>query len=355
MKDKREKYIPWIDMARSIAILCVVWCHVVEEVYHFNLEYVSQLPLSAKIFSFSAFTIGRLGVPIFLFITGYLLLGKEYNKEKCKVFWKHNLLSLFITVEIWIVLYHIFLTLYYQNDFDFSILLETMLFIRPVNISHMWYMPMILGCYLFIPVVSNGLIKNNKEACLLPLLAAGIQLFIFPIISMLSHVFYGKDISSLISIEFCGCYAYMIIMGYLVKYGIFKKIHNKFLILIQIGMFLCAVIFQIFLYQKQFPYNIWYNCGFLFLSALALFELFSRIKIKKFYNFFYSTARCSFGVYLLHNPIKMLLIHCRWIQVIEILWVKVIVLFLITFLIAWGGTLILSKISKLGKILFLIK
>lgn len=71
--------IQWIDLLRCIAICCVLLTHATERVYTFNIE--SMTPISASVvFAFTLFSIGRLGVPIFFMITGYLLLDRSYTE-----------------------------------------------------------------------------------------------------------------------------------------------------------------------------------------------------------------------------------------------------------------------------------
>ena len=110
-KHKMNNRIYWLDICRSIAIASVVLCHVVENVYPLTLDYMEKIDIYTKLFIFSMFTVGRLGVPLFLFITGYLLLKGEmqYGSEECLYFWKNKLVTLLGTTEIWIVIYNIFL------------------------------------------------------------------------------------------------------------------------------------------------------------------------------------------------------------------------------------------------------
>lgn len=86
-----NKRVDWIDLARALAILFVVLCHSSEAIYSFDMKYVASLSLQSRIFEFTSFTIGRLGVPLFLMISGYLLLDRDYTDQKCKGFWKKNL------------------------------------------------------------------------------------------------------------------------------------------------------------------------------------------------------------------------------------------------------------------------
>lgn len=71
---KTSKRIQSYDMARTFAILCVVLCHSVEFAYS-NINYMNLSEIS-QVFRIIFFTVGRLGVPIFLFLTGALTLKK---------------------------------------------------------------------------------------------------------------------------------------------------------------------------------------------------------------------------------------------------------------------------------------
>ena len=92
--------IEWIDLARTFAILSVITVHSIERAYTFNLESMNSMPALVRTVCFILFTVGRLGVPLFFFITGYLLLGRNYADEDCFRFWRKNLLALLLTTEI---------------------------------------------------------------------------------------------------------------------------------------------------------------------------------------------------------------------------------------------------------------
>lgn len=61
---------PWLDIIRATAILCVVLCHSVEAFYRPVL--LGQLRLSFPFWNIEnlLFTVGRIGVPLFLATTG---------------------------------------------------------------------------------------------------------------------------------------------------------------------------------------------------------------------------------------------------------------------------------------------
>ena len=101
--------IQWIDFARVLAILTVVFCHCLDNIYHIiDPNVVTTLSISSKIFVFGGYAIGRLGVPFFLMITGYLLLDRVYDSEKITGFWSRNCKHLLICTIIWCV---------YANDY----------------------------------------------------------------------------------------------------------------------------------------------------------------------------------------------------------------------------------------------
>ena len=78
--------IEWIDLVRAIAILTVLYCHSVDGIYIILSDATTYFTLGSRIFQFISLFIGRMGVPFFLMITGYILLDRmrnpEYNQQQ---------------------------------------------------------------------------------------------------------------------------------------------------------------------------------------------------------------------------------------------------------------------------------
>ncbi|MFY9198788.1 MAG: acyltransferase family protein [Acutalibacteraceae bacterium] len=72
-----RKRIAWLDYARSIAIVCVCICHSTEIFYHGVLIGESDVTNALWFLLNSLYTFGRIGVPLFLMLTGALMLGKD--------------------------------------------------------------------------------------------------------------------------------------------------------------------------------------------------------------------------------------------------------------------------------------
>lgn len=104
--------IAFLDAIRTAAISLVVLCHCTEAVYNFSYDSMASLPSEIQLFILSNFTLGRVGVPLFLFLTGYLVISKQFDtKDRISKFYKHNYLPLLVTCEIWIILYNLFVTI----------------------------------------------------------------------------------------------------------------------------------------------------------------------------------------------------------------------------------------------------
>ena len=83
-----------IDFLRVIAIVAVVCVH--------------SLPVPIirgggwRIFASAAIgSLSKIGVPLFLIITGYLMLDRDYSGPKLKRFLQHNYLPLLVSFEAW--------------------------------------------------------------------------------------------------------------------------------------------------------------------------------------------------------------------------------------------------------------
>ena len=99
--------IRYIDLARAIAILSITFSHAVNRSYAISsgsYKEFLKIPFRHILIKGGLYTFSRTGVPLFLMITGALLLSRDYTGDKLKHFLKHNWLTLLITTEIWLVI-----------------------------------------------------------------------------------------------------------------------------------------------------------------------------------------------------------------------------------------------------------
>lgn len=167
-----------LDYIRVLAIFCVILTHATERVYTLNVEAFYNEVIHARLSGLIFFTIGRLGVPLFLFLTGYLMLDRVYNQENTVSFWKKRVGGMCITTEIWIIIYYFFAIVFWGRKFSALELMEQLLFVKQANCPHLWYMPTILGLYIFIPFVANAINIYDMHIFTFPILIAVLYLFV---------------------------------------------------------------------------------------------------------------------------------------------------------------------------------
>lgn len=336
--------IEWIDLIRAIAILTVLYIHATDGIYIISSDAIVNYTLASRIFNFASLFIGRIGVPFFLMITGYLLLDRTYTDEKTKKFWTINCKTLIIITIIWTAIYTLSLQFITVSSANVNPVEAGNLFF-----SHMWYMPMIIGMYLSIPFVASALKHFDEKTIFQALIVFSLLAFVMPFISTLCEIEGIKNISLQYSLGFSGgIYGIYIILGYLVKKGMFKNISKIILTALLIVSFLVCVIFQYYSYIKGYNFFLWYEFPFILLGSFALFELCSRMKSVRFYSQVKVLSKYSFAVFLLHNIFRLpLLPLVITLPVSEPL--KAIILWILLIVLSFPAAAIIYRIPKFGK------
>lgn len=348
-----SKRLSWIDWCRAFAICCVLLTHTTERVYALRLPEFADYYFARQLLSIGLFTVGRLGVPIFFMISGYLLLDRSYDFEHSQRFYQKNLLALILTTELWIVIYNLFNAWFYEQSLSVSVLIRNMLFLQNTEMSHMWYMPVIIGIYLFLPFLANALQHTDRRIVEKIIGIAFIGFFIIPELNVLLAARGLTQLSALLDLSFSGgCYGIYFIIGYLWKKGCFDRIRTWVFPLLFVAGFLLTIAVQLFSFKNGIGYAVWYNNASLLIAAFSVFAFFARMEVFGENAVIQMLAICSFGIYLVHNPINMLLV--RHIHLAH-LYLCVIVIFSMTLALSLGGVYLLSRNKHLGKVFFFIK
>lgn len=342
---------PALDVVRTVAIILVVLNHAVELVYEINAEGMLKAAVSTRIMAFSLFTFGRLGVPLFLMLTGYLLLSRTYDSEGMIRFYKRNFIPLLVTWEIWVLLYNIFICLYYRTPFSIISYLKSAFFIKKVDLPQAWYIPAILGIYLFIPLVAKVLQNINKK--LLLILAAVVFVYFFAVPSVNLY----KSAQAQLNLYFSGgAYGLYMIAGYYLKtYPV--KIEKKtawILPILGVCVFFALTVFtQVFITVRGQFYPVWYDFIFLLPAGILLFMMMLKIQKVFFHRVFYRISISAFGIYLVHELLLLSFVKQVSLPLPGIL--KVIVLTFGAVILSYIVVELLSLIPKVDTVLFLRK
>ena len=327
MKTKRAL---WVDNIRALATVLVVLCHVTESIYSLNLEGMELLSDWEQITVLIMFTLGRLGVPIFFFLSGYLLLGFEYDEERTKKFYSRNLLGLMITTEIWLLVYRVYNSFFYHMPFSLKECIKTALFLTQGPMTHTWYMPVILGIYTMVPAVSNALCSRNR-LFLIPLSFSFVATFVIPEVNVLMRLKGIPEISFFLDLSFVGGgYGFCVLLGYILRRHLedFRRVPMVIWALIAISQLCITVLLQWYSYHCGTAYNVWYNCGTLLLAAFSLTIMGSNFSRERKITHFLS--KYSFGIYLLHVPALQIIMRFFHIQVRSLLSVGILSIAVVT-------------------------
>ena len=336
--------IEWIDLVRAIAILTVLYIHATDGIYIISSDAIMQYTLFSRIFQFASLFIGRIGVPFFLMITGYLLLDRSYDDERVRKFWDKSCKGLVIVTIIWAAVYTVILQFVAVNNASVNPVEAGNLFF-----SHMWYMPMIIGMYLSMPFVASALKHFDRQTIFQATVAFSILAFILPFITLILDMEGIKNVS----IEFClgfsgGIYGIYIILGYLVKKGQFKHVSSFKFGLLALVSFIICVLFQYYTFIRGYNFFLWYEFPFVMLGSFALFELCSRMKSVRFYSEVKVLSKYSFAVFLIHNIFRIpLLPLVVMIPIAEP--VKAIILWILLIIFSYTAAVIIYRIPRFGK------
>lgn len=211
-----------IDFLRVIAIVAVVCVHSL------------SVPIISgggwRIFASAAIgSLSKIGVPLFLIITGYLMLDRDYSGPKLKRFLQHNYLPLLVSFEAWAC---IAMIAKLAADPSVSSIVEglrTMLLIGDPFMIHFWYMQMLLGIYLFIPILASFIrsFEQNADKYIRMIIVVGVVFtFVFPTIQMIYNWLGGNSDYEMTLGGFTGRGAlgilYML-LGYAIKKDLFNS------------------------------------------------------------------------------------------------------------------------------------
>ena len=374
--DRRQFYL---DVIRALAIISITLNHAVNRSY---ANYSGQMaefysiPLWSTLFKTSVTIFSKLGVPLFMMLTGVLIMNKKMeDANDIKHFYRHNLLRLLITTEVWYVLIYWYLVLFSGDNTVLENrgiwgaiggMFETMLFQNQITFGSMWYMPVIMCIYTTIPFVimaKNKLSTSKASVWLfLPLIVVYLNNMVLPMVNAILKVGGLQSfVSKLQMVDITPYFYIYILLGYFVGKGVFAKWKTWTVALIAVGSFLLCCGFQLFMYAQPLDYYLDYDFPLLPICAGAVLELARRKAdlLKPVQKPVEQLSRISFGIYFLHivimtglncDTIDGILHYARWNPALKLVYLEVVSVGVSIVLIA-----LLSRIKLLRKYLFMIK
>ena len=351
---KRER-IKYYDTLRFLAILGIVILHVSQVFHDVNL-------IGDKIYSLTEIT--RFAVPVFLMMTGALLLNRDIELGD---FFKRRFTRIIYPFILFLIIHRIvfyIIGIYYDPSYLGKIF--------KLPFSYNWYFWLIVGVYFFIPIL-NKVVQNSTMK----------ELEYFVLVILIGSLFYQvmlylKMVHSIDLSFFVGPISF-VVLGYYLSIKEFDLSLNK-IITIALLIFVITSFLKIG-GQLDLPYNLFHDyqatkskiikssLDLAFVQLLQAGSLFVMIKyihrstsglyfkIRQIFEnsvinkFITSVSKASYGMYLMNNTFKLILgILLAGVTLSkpsgELLWMLTTVSVLI---ISWLIVIVISKIPFLDK------
>lgn len=161
----------------------------------------------------------RFGVPVFVMISGALFLNTEKEISFKRLF-LHNILRMIVLYLVWSLLYGLFDCRLYQTQIGWDVVLQELI----VGRYHLWFLRMIAGIYLLLPIMKTWLSHASKKH-----VEYFLGLFlVFQVGRETLHAVikwnWMNFLSNSIEIDMvCGYLGYFVLGYYVVHYGIDRK------------------------------------------------------------------------------------------------------------------------------------
>lgn len=358
----------WIDAARATAIVSITFNHAMSRSFSYfrggEIEF-TQMANSISFFRAVLWCFSRMGVPLFLMISGALLLDRKYEeKPELTRFIKHNWWELFRTTELWLVIMFCYLQCFtgsvMKSEGIFRAIVklgQTVLFLNQATMPSMWYMSMILCVYLMIPVISVGLRKlTNKLFYVIYAIAVMSGMIIPNMNTILSTLGIEKSIRFALSVtDLFSSYFLYILAGYWVSHRKLEQINKIWVYSGFVVSFLGTSLFQYWMYAASSGYHVRYADIGVLVSTTLLFEIIRREakRVRGGKKTITNLSKISFGIYMLHICIMYGVNFA--IKDDILMFPKFLVLEISSFMSSIVIIWLTSKNKNIGRYLYLIK
>lgn len=340
------KRLFYLDILRIMAIIAVVMLHVSAQRYFVSFP---SFEWEVRMF-FNSMV--RWGVPIFVMISGALFLDPQKEVSLVKLYSK-NLLRIFVAFFVWSTIYEFYVSGEKTNFSGFFLGILK----GPV---HLWFLKMIIGLYIAIPLLRTIVINRKLEIYFLclafvttflyRLICDSIGLFNVGLQTLVINMI--KSLYLEIAVGFTG---YFVLGHFINTYSLSLK-SKQAMYLLGILSFLFVVVFTH--YYSHFcghPTVLFYDNlkPFTLFEALAIFLLVKdkfKIVSVSYHPVIVKLSNLCFGIYLIHLLFvwifrdNITFDFSKWYSIVYIPLFSLFVL-LISGLFSW----ILSKIPLINK------
>lgn len=251
----------------GLDLLRVLACYMVLQVHAGEFYYIADGGLVAAggepVWACWLNSLCRTAVPLFVMLSGFFLLPV---RERTRDFFARRFVRVVVPFLVWCVLYAIYQFLTGRTDAAGALLGVCRI---PVNfgveIGHLWFVYMLLGLYLFAPVVSPWIETASRRA-----MEGYLALWAFTLCIPYVHLVFPELLGECFWNDtpmlyyFSGFLGYMVLAAYLRRYHAAPRAWHKWggALLVVAGYFATAWIFDARLATQQLVADLELSWGF---------------------------------------------------------------------------------------------
>jgi len=307
-----------LDVLRLIACYMVIQIHTGEFYYIGNLGNTLNTPDAHIVGWYNSLC--RICVPLFVIISGFFL----FPVNDSSTFFKKRFSRVLIPFVLWCALYAIYN--YFTGSGDISTMLINILKI-PVNygveIGHLWFVYMLLGLYLFAPVLSPWIQTAGRKGMELYLILWAVA-FTLPYIHLIFPEIWGEAFwnHTPMLYYFSGFLGYVVLANYIKRFHMQPKAWNYVagIALVVIGYAITTYGFLHRLPTEKYVNTLELTWGFetinIALMSTGVFLMVKNINIQDptsvFMRLILDISAKSYGIYLAH--IMVLNVYHSWLD-----------------------------------------
>lgn len=291
---------------KYITVLSVIACIFVIMLHSYTLgfEETSDWVLE-RIFRGIAYC----AVPIFFMISGATLIDYR-ERYDTKTFFKKRLLKTLLPLIIWSIIYFVVKIILGKIDttnMDFRYIVDCFINIRMNSVF--WFLVVIIGIYLCIPVISLIPKENRQKSFLYIIVLSFVTVSFLPLVFRLANINYNNDLR--FPLTATGWIMFIFIGYYISHYDINLKIRITIYALGFLGLLTFILGTIIWSYHNHEFVNIFdeYTNVPCLLYSSAFFLLFKNIKFESkigdgIFKVSKFIAPTTLGIYIIHMLIK---------------------------------------------------
>lgn len=346
----KSNRIVYMDVLRVIACFSVIMIHssaqyVVKDIGSFNFWV-------GNIFD----GLARIGVPLFIMISGALMLDKNYQFSTQKII-KH-IIRMIVFFVFWSFLY----------CFIFNIVGSIIIRHESIDIIkiigslinghyHLWFVYLIIGLYLIVPLLRLWVNDTNKKYVEYFIILSIIFTYIIPQIisigcnysNLFEHI--NDIIERKLSLKYVGGFTTYFILGWYINN---YELKNKRIIYI-LGLFgVLITIMGTYILSNttgkalQMYGNLYINVLFQTVAVFVIIK--DKFKNMHTNNIINSISKYSLGIYAIHVLIVTIMYRIIEKVNIDFALINIPVVFIVSVVFAYLISFILSKIPVLKKV-----